>query len=418
MGLSDSIVVRINAKGEPLKLGLGSQVLRFIYEDTEKEDDMVTVVFADPSGTLIDSDQFTENTEWTVQWGFPNRLFPARKVLVKRPKYRWGEVEVECLDKGSLLKVEERWKIYKQTTMNEVVGDIAKRHQLKAQLNGLDKSMDAFVYGGRTDYDVLKYFEARLDNHIFKIKDDTLIFQERKMDEAPKATYQYAPGSDSRLIDFEITVKDQDNAKSSNQTSTLGVDPYIFKNETKKSDEGESPTTNLGQRRVTDSIKSDFTSKISNKSLKGGIVGSSESAESTGKALVMPFNSTDELKSAANSKRNKALLDSTEASFTIMAAPDDPFLTSGNMIQIGGIGKKFSGPYRIAKITHDLSNGFVYKLDCRRNAVGSTGKNPKSKLNGVLNNRNSIPNTPESNVVGVLGSKSKSLYGSSGRLIG
>ena len=89
MGLNDSIVVRINAKGEPLKIGLGSQVLSFTYEDTEKEDDMVTVTFSDPNGTLIDSDQFAENTEWTVQWGFPNRLFPARKVLVKRPRYKW-----------------------------------------------------------------------------------------------------------------------------------------------------------------------------------------------------------------------------------------------------------------------------------------------------------------------------------------
>ena len=105
MGLNDALIIRINAKGDSLKLPLGAQVLNCSYEDTEKEDDMFNVTFADPYHNLVDSDQFKEGSEWTVQWGFPGNLFPARKVLVKRPKFRWGEVEIECLDKGSTLKV-------------------------------------------------------------------------------------------------------------------------------------------------------------------------------------------------------------------------------------------------------------------------------------------------------------------------
>ena len=77
------IIARIFAKGQPLTLGLGTRVLQFQYEDSEKEDDLFNVTFSDPFGELVDSDQFQEGTEWSVQWGFAGKLHPPRKVIVK-----------------------------------------------------------------------------------------------------------------------------------------------------------------------------------------------------------------------------------------------------------------------------------------------------------------------------------------------
>lgn len=417
MGLNDAIIARISAKGQSLSLPLGVQVLNFSYEDTEKEDDMLNVVFADPYNTLIDSESFTEGTEWQVQWGFPNNLFPARTVLVKRPKYRRGEVELEALDKGSKLKVEERWDTYKQTTMSKIIGDIADRHQLKPQVEDANTKLDSFVFGGRTDYDVLKYFEARSEDHVFKVQDNTLFFTKRRMNEAPQATFEYAPGRDSRLLSFEISVKEQDNAKSANQTTGINVDPFELKPQVFKADEGSTPTSNLGQRRVTDKFNTSFGSKIGNSITSGGKVGSSDQGSSTGKAIIIPTGSLDELKSASKGKRRKGLLDSVEAMFEIMASPNDPFLRSGSLIEIQGIGKKFSGSYRIVKITHDINNGYIYKIEARRNAVGSTGS-LTSKLNGPLNNKAALPKLPQTVSTNILGSKSGSTYGLGGRLIG
>ena len=91
--------------------------------------------------------------------------------------------------------------------------------------------------------------------------------------------------------------------------------------------------------------------------------------------------------SVSKGMRHRSLLGNVSGKFELVADPDDPFLKSGALIQVTGIGRKFSGTYKILKITHDLTNGYKYKVEAQRNAVQSTNDAAKANLNGPINDK-------------------------------
>lgn len=417
MVTNEALIVKIVAHGQPLSLGLGAHVVEFRYEDSEKEDDLLTVVFSDAFNELVDSEQFQEGTEWIVQWGFAGHLYAARKFIVKRPRFVHGQIEVQALDKGSQLKLEEHWGTFQKTTATNILKTIASRHGLKLKSEALDLAIPFLAQGGKTDFDVLKHLQSRAKDHVFKVVGDTLHFIKRKLNAPPVARFAYAPGQDSRLLSFEIQVKDQDNAKSSLRTTSVTVDPFTHKTRSYQSDEGETPTENLGAVRTTKNYVTGFTKGILRRT--AAVVPHTILPSSTGKSLPLPPKTNEEMRSLVDGYRRSALLNNIEAQFEITAAGVDPFFASGDIIEIRGIGKKFSGMYQIEAITHDLSDGYKYSIRAKRNAVGATTQFPTSiPLNGPINIRN-----PVQQVIGTVdavihGALSGGRYGQRGRLFG
>lgn len=386
------LLVKINAKGEAINLGLSGRVMEFSYEDLQEGDDMLRATFSDPIMELVDSEQFVENTEWTVQWGFPNNLQPARKVIVKRPSYRWGEVSVEALDKGVNLKVSENWEVYKNKTPKQIVEQIAEKNSLESDVDPeLDNyTIETLPYGGRTDYEILKYLRSRSPDHYFKITENKIEFKKRSLDNPPVASFEYRPGRNSRILSFEFKVQDQDTAKSGKQTTGVSIDPETFRKLVLKSDEGTTTTTNLGDKRVNDTLKVDYAGSISSSNTNGGTAAKPNQGFSSGKILALPPKKPQELEAIAKSKRNKSILKSIELQLEVLASPDDPFLKSGDVIQILGIGRRYSGNYYIIDITHDLSSGYIYRITANSNALA--GSKRSRKLNGKKNKKSNIGN--------------------------
>jgi hypothetical protein len=230
------------------------------------------------------------------------------------------------------------------------------------------------------------------------------------------ARFAYAPGRDSRLISFDIQIKDQDNAKSSMQTTAVTVDPFTHKTKTFSADEGSTPTENLGNVRVTRKYLTSFTDTII-KAVGASILHKSI-GDSTGKTLALPPKGDGELKSIASGHRHAALLDNVEANFEISAAPEDPLYKSGDLIEVRGIGRKFSGMYRIVSIRHDLTDGYKYSIVGKRNATGATGNEPvENVLNGPINIKSSFQKLVDIAERTVVGSVSGLIYGQKGRVL-
>lgn len=395
MPLNSPVIARITVNGSPL--ALGNRVTSFRYEDVEKGDDMLNITFSDWDYTLRDSDAFKENTAWVVQWGFPEKMQDPRLVYVKRPRFKHGEVEVECLDKGSALRISENWGTVKNKKVSEIIQDIGKKNQLKVVLDsGLDTVLPSFFFAGMSDWDVLKYLETLTEDHVFKIKSDKLLFKKRKLDAPPVGRFEFKPGPDSRLLSYEIGVKDQDNAKAAKQTTAVSVNPFNFKKVVAKADESTTSQPNLGNRRVLDGYLPAFIKNIPGISAltkSGGKGQNTKQGDSTGKALVLPPRSEEDLKKVAKGKHKKAVLGAVEGKFSIMASPVDPFFKVGDLIQIQGIGVRNSGGWYITKVTHDLTAGYKYDIEAQRNAVNGSKEKKPPKLNGKLNKKAALDGT-------------------------
>lgn len=415
------LTIKIVAVGAPVQLGLGNQIISFEYDDAEKGDDMLRMSFSDPYQKLVDSEQFIENTEWSVQWGFAGQLFPARKVILKGPEYTHGRLDITALDKGSALRVEQNWDVAKNTTMAGVVDTIAKRHGLKSFCDSaLNKVLPFFVYGGRTDWDVLEYFESRLANHVFRVVDDKLVFKERDLDKAPVASLQYRPDQNSRILEFKVKVDDQANAQGSGQTTAVGgLDANEFKKAIAQADEVTKSMTNLGNRRPNDKLSTWWSQNVpSLDSVRknAGTKSTRTQGRATGKSLLTPSGSQFDPADVAASHRSASLMENVTAEFVIVAQPGDPFYRNGDLVDIGGIGKKFSGIYKISSVVHSLSEGYVYKMKCKRNAVNSTTATPAALLNGKVNIKSPAVEALDTIKKSVLGSRTGQIYGTLGRL--
>lgn len=390
MPLNEAIVVKILANGSTLKSRNGLQIISFSYEDSEKEDDMVEISIADPKMELFDSDQVQEGAEWEVQWGFANKLYERRKVIVKRPRFRHGVVEISALDKGSDMKLQENWGVFKDKTFASIIQEIASKHGLKAVISpDLTQKIQFLVQGGKTDFQLLKLLESKTQDHVFKINSDKLEFIRRKLGLPPIISFAYSNGPGSRILDFDIHMKEQDNAKAGKQSTAVAVNPVSGKPEVFSADESNTPIENLGSVRPAANYKgfsSLLTGSIS-KLFSGGSVGFNLK-ETTGKAFPIPWKQDQqEMKSMVQKKRRDAILDSIEANFTIAASSQDTFLTSGDTIEITGLGGTWSGTYIIETITHDLSAGYKYNITAKRNAKGASGLDQTSALNGVTNKK-------------------------------
>lgn len=390
---SQGVIAKIKAHGQPLNLGLGAKVLSFQYEDSEDEDDLFTIVFSDPYGQLVDSDQFQEGIEWRVQWGFSNHLYPARKVIVKRPRYSFGEVEINALDKGVLLKSKEHWGTFQKTNPKKVIEEIAQTHGLKHEVDDLGFSDVPFLaLAGRSHYAILKYLQSRAQDHTFKVVGDTLKFQKRNLSAPPVARFDYSNRSDSQILSFDIQIKDQDNTKSATQTTAVTVDPFSHQTKTYSANEKANKTQNLGNERVDSDYQTKFLKNITR--MIGLSILHENMPESTGKALPLPPKKPSEIKSIIQAKRSQALLNNVEANFEISASSQDSFLQSGDLISVSGIGKKFSGAYQISSITHDLNDGYKYNITAKRNALNARHQKPvNSFINGPINNKALVKTT-------------------------
>jgi hypothetical protein len=115
--------------------------------------------------------------------------------------------------------------------------------------------------------------------------------------------------------------------------------------------------------------------------------------ETTGKSLILPPKEPSEHQAIAKSRKRESTLNAVKAKFEIAASPDDPFYKHADIIQVMGIGQKFSGTWHITKATHELNDGYKYTFECKRNAVNGSGKNSpgsvpfQSVLNGPVNKK-------------------------------
>lgn len=381
MSLVESPILKILAAGKPLSQGLGNQVLEFTYEDSEKEDDLMTLVFADPYRKLADSEQVQEGLEWSIQWGFPRLLYPARRVLLKKPRYSDGELEIKALDLGASLKTEEGFKTFRNKTIYQIATEIAQKHKLKPVLDSnLNNKLEFMMQAGKTDWQFLEYLVSLTPDHYMKVTRDELRILKRNLAKSPVGQFLYTPGPGSRLLSYDIEVKDQDEAKTSRQTTVVSVNPETGKSEVFSANEQNTPTENLGSVRANTRVSNAALDYVSNSF-------GWKPPQSTGKVVVVPHAPKKQNSNIAQSIRRESLLNNIEANFEIAASDVDPILESGDLIEVYNIGKKFSGSYRIETISHKIVDGWVYEIKAKRNALGAVGPKAFPKLNGAINTK-------------------------------
>ena len=90
--------------------------------------------------------------------------------------------------------------------------------------------------------------------------------------------------------------------------------------------------------------------------------------QETGKVIPTPYQTTSENQELAEGVKQEAQLDQLEAEATVIGIPN---ICAKEIIEIAGVGTKFSGNYYIKQVRHEIGgNGYIMTLELRRNAMG------------------------------------------------
>jgi len=94
--------------------------------------------------------------------------------------------------------------------------------------------------------------------------------------------------------------------------------------------------------------------------------------QESGKIIPTPHQKIQEVQGLAKSVKQKAQMEQLEAEAT---AIDIPSISAKDIIEIAGVGTKFSGNYYIKQVRHEIgTGGYLMHLDLQRNALGKVSE--------------------------------------------
>lgn len=369
----------VEIDGKELPEDISSHIERFIYDDDDEKMDELRLTIADGNMDFIDNPQLQEGKEIRARWGYLGNMSEARTCTIKEISYTFGQdrvarMEITALDRGHKLTGRAARTCWSNKKIAEVVNDIAAKHNLKPEINIPDDIKLEFIsQGGKSDWTFLSEL-ANETGCLFWVTNDELHFEPDKENE-PVYKFTWGKDKDGYLQSMRITSNAEKGKGTTRGTQVAGLNPLTKKkiketSAAKSSGSGGTVLVPLGDKPISENTtggNSLADNKVSGETaLKSG-------NDEAGRVSATPAVTAAVARRSGKGKVNKASMSSIEATATTIGLP---YLKAKETVTIENIGKKFSGDWRIKKVTHTISkSNYMCNLTlARSNSSGSGGK--------------------------------------------
>jgi phage protein D len=353
----------ITIAGKDLPKDISDDVISFSYEDIDDKMDELRLTILDKTGAHIDDPLLQEGNEIKARWGYLGNLSDTKTCTIKEIDYDFsgGETVISLVayDKGHKLTGRAARTCWKGKPVSEVVKEIADKHGLKSEVDVPDDAArESISQGGKNDMEFLREL-ATESGCVMKVRNDTLTFlPEREHD--PIVAFEYNREQDGYLKFMRIDSDSEKGKGAAAETEVSGVDPLTGKpfKETGKAADSKYVMKLAGQAGVHETPPQ-------------------EKHDETGKVAATTVQDAKTAKSAAKTTAANAVKSAISASAEIIGLP---YLASQTTITITGIGKKFSGNWKVKSVTHKIdSGGYVCSLDLTKADIGKTSSSGSKK---------------------------------------
>ncbi len=345
----------IQIEGKQLSEDITQKITNFVYEDCEDQDDLLEITL-EGNIALADAPLLQEGNLIRARWGYVDEWSDIKECILKEPEYEFGDtvrVKLKAYDNGAKLKGKASQKIWKNKTYTQIAKEIAAKYKLKAIADESKTPVDSEPQGNKSDFTFLRYLADKI-GYQFYIQGNELHFHKRNLDKKPLLTLTYQ-GKDGLLLSFRPKVKAQSGKGEGTETKAVGFDPMAKKAVVHEANDGNTNQTVLGKKTL----------------LVDGATGEEKYAtQETGKVIPTPYQSVQENKNLSAGVKQTAQMDQLEAEATVIGIPT---IAAKEIIEVVGVGSKFSGNYYIKQVRHEIgAGGYLMTLDLKRNAIGKT----------------------------------------------
>lgn len=371
----------IEANGS-LAADIAADITHFEYQDDEIKNTTLTIKVNNEGLKYIDDRRFNEGARFTVRWGYVNDLSPPRTFVISRAKPHFpkgGEVpiiEMVAYDLRSVVNKAINPKNYGKITSAKVAQKIAERYNLYTEIEDSkdDRVQSRVQPGNVTDIQFLMELAKKL-NYDFYIEERTLHFHPKRFNLAPTLEFVYFTDGKGTLIDFD---PDVDLSKPGG----IAANSASAQNGTDQSGHA------AGHVETMMAVKDTGTANFSYKGtfVKPSTVNASTSEHDPKVAGIL-----------ANAAAQRISMAAIKASMTVIGTPR---LTARKIIRLVGVGKTYSGNWRVSNTRHVIQpKGEVYtvKVGLTRNGL-NLNQNGKSGTGDHTNDKDAASKAPMRNV--------------------
>jgi len=258
----------IQIEGQDLSADITQEIRSFVFEDNEKELDVLELAVTDRNLQFVDDPLFQEGNEITAKFGYPDNLSPKKKVVIKDIEYDFPEdgdptITLRAYDKGHKLAGRENQKVWTKPPpgilYSEIAEEIARKYDLTPRVTETKVRHLRVAQSNVSDAEFLKKLAetARakdgegVTGYVFYVQDDELHFHPPGLDQEPALVLEYFTDAKGVLRSFKPETKSQGAKGAGTETKTVGIDPR--KKETvehRASKKNTSQRTTLGKKTV------------------------------------------------------------------------------------------------------------------------------------------------------------------------
>jgi len=296
--------------------------------------------------TWVDDDLFQVGREVEIQMGYEKNIksIIIGEITGLEPEFPRDQVPILRVRghdlRHRLLRGHQTQSFVKMKD-SEIASKIAREKGLTPQVNHSKTTLDYVLQHNQTDWDFLKSRAERIGYEIF-IEKKTLYFRPQKNDQAKILTLTYS----ENLLDFLPRLS------SLNQVEKIEVTGWIPKEKNSvlgQAGSGQENSKMGGSKTGADAVKSVFKSSVN-------------------RVIAQPVTSKAEADQIALGQFQNRAIDYITAEGSCLGNPD---LQVGKVIEIQGVGKKFTGLYYVVKTLQrwSLDEGYHTFFTARRTAI-------------------------------------------------
>jgi phage protein D len=352
-------LIKIN--GATFRLGANIDILSVSVTESMNSSDTFQLSVRDRHPTLerfpngeelkwMDSDQFEEGSEVEIEMGYvQNRALKfvgkITAVSISFPESGVPTLSIQGQSLYTQLQRERTSRPFASKRDGDIVREIAAKFKLTPQVEDTNTEHETVSYVGKTYAAILQERADRL-NYEVGVKERTLFFQKPRYLVSTSASLTLAWGE--RLLSF------------SPRLSTANMPTGAVQ---------RSPTTarggNKAQPIVSEVKAADLSPRLGRRS------GPQIVKEKFGDNILLlddhRVESPEEGKAVVQAKLQSKALGFVEGDGATIG---EPTLVSRTVIELKGLGQKFSGKYYVASTTHTIdSNGYRTTFKAKRDAI-------------------------------------------------
>jgi hypothetical protein len=347
------------ARGTPLRLD--GRLLSFSFEDDEAKADKATFDFDNHDLALFEREELLGGSVLDVSWGYPDRMAPARRVVVKSIK-GFETLRIEGLAVSVLMDQIARTRRWEHVTRAEVVRAVAQEHGLPSEVENTTEVFDAIYQAGETDARLLRRLAGK-ERFAFYVDHTGLHWHAPVRGEAPAQVFTWrgeggilSLSIESNLLlrtgGVEVRARDPSARTTTTATGTSATSKRGTLAELLEVVEPERGTTRLLARNATKSV-----------------VASASAPEVAGKEADARY---------AEGERSAVTLS--------MKVVGDPLLAAKSLVEVRGISPLLSGAYYVRSVKHELGGeGYTCDLRLTKDGVGRRAEGAAVPQDGARN---------------------------------